>query len=348
MKNLKAILAVTLIVAMVLSLTACGNGPASTSSQPQKSGGEFIKKACLITEQGMGSPFTTLTWKGFEKLKSEGWEVKCIEITDTAEIAEQIRSVVQLGYTSVFTMFDTVSTVALDMADELYELNPATKIFMIDNMTKQETPNCVNLVVDSWEPSFIAGVIAAHTTQKKQIGWICHIEIPVMLRFRDGFKAGVSYVDPTIEVIEAYTGDQNDSVKGQETAKAMIQNNDIDVIYQTANLSGLGVIQSCQEAGIKCIGVDEYQGDIADCVIWSALTDIDTAVYFAATENEKGWKYGNTAIYDIAWGCKVYDQRDYDALSTDMKKVVDDVMKGIKDGTVDVYMGDTEAGTLIR
>lgn len=340
----KIIIAAILAMALMCSAVACTKTNEQDDNQPDA----FVKKACLITEQGMGAPFTTLTWRGFEKLEAEGWEVKCIEITDTAEIAEQIRAMVQSGYTAIYTMFDTVSTVALDMADELYEMNPNAKIFMIDNMTKQNTPNCINLVVDSWEPSFIAGVIAAKTTQKKQIGWICHIEIPVMMRFRDGFKAGVAYVDPSIEVVEAYTGDQNDSVKGQETAKAMIANNDIDLIYQTANLSGLGVIQACQDAGVKCIGVDEWQGNVADCVIWSALTDIDTAIYFTANELQKGWTHGVSAIYDISWGCKVYDERDYNALSDEMKGVIDQIMAGIKDGTVDVYMGDAEAGKLIK
>ena len=352
----KKLIALLLVAVLMIAAIGCTKPDAPvTPDEPSTQGDpvtpdekEFVKKACLITEQGMGAPFTALDWRGFEKLESEGWEVKCIEITETAEIAEQIRSMVQLGYTAIYTMFDTVSTVALDMSEELYDMNPDARFFLIDNMTLQDTKNCINLVVDSWEPSFVAGAIAAKTTTKDQVGWICHLEIPVMDRFRDGYIAGVQYVNPDIEVIQAYTGSETDSVKGMETAQAMLANYDLDLIYQTANLSGLGVIQACEDAGIQCIGVDEYQGDISDCVFWSALTDIDSAVYFTATELEKGWSYGNSAIYDISWGCTVYDERDYAELSDDMKKFVDELMAGIKDGTIDVYMGNTEAGTLLR
>lgn len=347
MKTCLKRIALLLVAVMLIVSIGCDKAP-DKPDDPAVDGGAFVKKACLITEQGMGAPFTALVWRGFEKLESEGWEVKCIEITETAEIAEQIRSMVQLGYTAIYTMFDTVSTVALDMSEELYELNPDARIFLIDNMTLQDTKNCINLVVDSWEPSFVAGVIAAKTTTKKQVGWICHLEIPVMDRFRDGYIAGVKYVDPEIEVIQAYTGSETDSVKGLETAQAMLANYDLDLIYQTANLSGLGVIQACEDAGIMCIGVDEYQGDISDCVFWSALTDIDSAVYFTATELEKGWSYGKSAIYDVSWGCKVYDERDYNELNDEMKKYIDDLMEGISNGTIDVYMGDTEAGTLLK
>lgn len=59
------------------------------------------KKACLITTSPLGNEFTNLIWSGFEELKKEGWEVKCIEVSEAAEYPDQIRAMAKEGYTEI-------------------------------------------------------------------------------------------------------------------------------------------------------------------------------------------------------------------------------------------------------
>lgn len=184
-------------------------------------------------------------------------DIKMVEAMDKAEYPEQIRAMAQLGANPIYAMFDTVNEVVLDVADEF----PDTKFYLIDCEMENSEPNCANLIVDPYEASFIAGFVAAKTTETGKLGWIGHTDHPTITRFRDGYTAGARYANPDIVVESAFTGDPSDPVKGQETAKIIIDRG-VDVIFQSANQSGMGVIKACGEAGIKCIGVDEWQGDV--------------------------------------------------------------------------------------
>ena len=189
----------------------------------------------------------------------------------------------KLGANPIYAMFDTVNEVVMQIAPEF----PDVHFYMIDCEMSHNLPNAVNLIVDPYEASFIAGFVAAKTTQTGKVGWVGHIDHPTITRFRDGFTAGAKHANAAIEVYPAFTGDVDDPVKGQETARVII-NYGVDVIFQSANQSGMGVIKACAEAGIKCIGVDDWQGNIDPCVFWSALKDIDGAIYETARDSIEG------------------------------------------------------------
>ena len=92
---------------------------------------------CYITNSPLGNDFTDSIWSGFQAMKDKGWEVKSIEVSEEGEYAEQIRAMAAEGYTAIFTMFDEVSDVALELADELKEEYPDLHIFMLENQTNR-------------------------------------------------------------------------------------------------------------------------------------------------------------------------------------------------------------------
>lgn len=311
-------------------LSGC-SAPAEKKAEPDAAAGEEKLLTCLISEAPAGVPFTDLTWKGFEKISSEhGTDIKLIEALDKAEYSEQIRAMADMGANPIYTMFDTVNEVAIELAAEY----PDTKFCLIDSSKDTRYENVANVYVDSLEPAFVAGYVATQTTRANHIGWVGSLDIPVINRFRDAYIAGASYGNPDVEVSTAYVGDDSDTVKAGEVTKIMVSQG-ADVIFQTANLAGLGVIQACKEGNVKCIGVDVWQGDVDSCVFWSALTDINGAVYDSYTQYKDGnFKAGKTD-YGIGTGSAIFDQRDYDALPDEVKKGVDEIMKGIKDKTLD-------------
>ena len=131
----KKLIGMMLVLAMMASLlTACGKSNSSSDSNSTKkaksessenltSDGK-AKKACYITNSPLGNDFTDSIWSGFQAMKDKGWEVKSIEVSEEGEYAEQIRAMAAEGYTAIFTMFDEVSDVALELADELKEEYP--------------------------------------------------------------------------------------------------------------------------------------------------------------------------------------------------------------------------------
>ena len=212
----------------------------------------------------------------------------------------------EMGANPIYTMFDTVNEVAIELAPEY----PDTMFCLIDSSLDTKYDNVANVYVDSLEPAFVSGFVAARTTQSKTIGWIGSLDIPVINRFRDAYLAGAAYADPDVVLQTAYVGDDSDTVKAGEQTKIMVSQG-ADVIFQTANLAGLGVIQGCADAGIKCIGVDEWQGDIDDCVFWSSLTDIRGAVFDSFTA-----------------------YKDYNKLPEDVKTDLDKLIEDVKSGSL--------------
>lgn len=341
MKKWKAV--TTLAIFAAITLTACAGEKEKEQSQESgvqsEAAGETAQKegeeelfTCLISESPAGVPFTDLTWKGFEKIEETyGAQVKLIEALDKAEYAEQIRAMAEMGANPIYTMFDTVSAVAVELAPEY----PDTKFCLIDSSLDTVHENVANVYVDSLEPAFISGVVAAKTTESGTIGWIGSLDIPVINRFRDAYVAGAAYAAPEVTVQTAYVGDDSDTVKAGEQAKIMI-NQGADVIFQTANLAGLGVIQACSEENIKCIGVDEWQGGVDPCVFWSSLTDISGAVFDSFTAYKEGNFTAGRTDYGVKTDSAIFDQRDYDALSDELKTEVDQIVEGIKNGTLEL------------
>ncbi|MDO4322809.1 MAG: BMP family ABC transporter substrate-binding protein [Lachnospiraceae bacterium] len=287
-------------------------------------------KTCLISTISQGTPFAQLVWSGFETAQENyGVDIKMIEALDNAEYEEQIRAMAEMGYNPIYTMFDALNAYVVDIAPEY----PDIDFYMIDSALEPQSDNVCSLVVDPTESSFVAGFVAAKTTQTGKIGWIGSLEQANILRFRDGYTAGARYTDPDIEILTSFTGDNTDSVKGQEAAKILI-NDGVDVIFQSANLSGLGVITACAEAGIKAIGVDEWQGDIDDCVFWSSLKDIDSAVVqtigeYLDGEFESGFRY-----FTLETGARAYDERDYEKLSPELKEELDELVEKVISGEI--------------
>ena len=95
------------------------------------------------------------------------------------------------------------------------------------------------------------------------------------------------------------------------------------------------VIRACEEAGVKAIGVDDWQGSInEDVVFWSALKDIKGAVYEAGKSVLEGTFEPGMLVYDSSSGAALYDSRDYDKLPDDLKATVDDVVAKLASGEI--------------
>ena len=346
---MKRIISLIMAVMMIVTLTACakespdlaviGEESVKGVESNESVESEIAKKACLITTTPLGNDFTDLIWSGFLDLERDGWEVKVIEVSEASEYPEQIRAMAAQGYTAMFTMFDELSNVALDLSDELAESYPDLHIFMLDTYMEHDKKNVTSVSVDPFESSFVAGYVAANMTEKDIVGWIGHKDILKVQRFRDGYTAGVNYANNGKTVITAFTGDPFDPVKGQETAKTMIQNNDVDIIYQSAYLGGPGVISACAEAGIKVIGVDDWQGDIDPAVFWSAVKSMDIAIISLAEDHIEGREFESSVNFDLSSGGSVYDERDEKNIPEELLTRVNQLIDDIKAEKIDVYEG---------
>ena len=329
-KSLAKLAAAGLVSALILA--GCGGG-SDSSAQGEAASGEEAKStmAAMIISIPQGDPFLDLAYDGVEKLGEEyGIETKVIEALEKSEYSEQVRAMAEAGADPIYVVWDDLATEAIKIAPEF----PDTDFIVVDCYATSDLDNVKTIVVEPQEAAFLAGVVAANTTESGQVAWLGSTDQPVINKFRVGYEAGIKYADKGVTCESLYIGDANDPNKGSELAKQVIEKG-ADVVMHSANMAGLGVIRACQEMGVKAIGADEWQGAIDEnTVIWSALKDITGAVYEAGKSSLDGEFTGGMDVYNAASGAALYDQRDYDKLSDELKAIVDEAKEKLISGEI--------------
>ena len=336
---MKKVLTVFVVLLLTFSLVACasnGDGSKTGTNDGNK------KRACLISSTSMAADFDQVIWRGFTMLEeNDGWEVKCIEALDAAEWEEQIFAMAAEGYPLIYLKGDDLAGVLVDVAEQFHSQYPDVHVFLVDSYYEHDLDFVTAVAADPYEPSFVAGFVAAKTTETGEIAWIGHMDTVNLERFRMGYIAGAEYADPSVNVTVAFTGDFFDPIKGQEAVRNIIsQNPDIDVIHHAAYISGDGVISACDELGIKCIGCDDWQGDLGSTVFWNALKPVDLLVYSVAKDWLDGKQFDKKLSFNMTNGNKPYDDRDLNALPEELRQEVLDLCAGIADRSIDPYYGE--------
>ena len=163
----------------------------SKESDGETKGGNIA----LLIPSPVGDPFIALCVKGLEKLADEtNSELKIIETLDKAEYEDQVRAMAEIGANPVYCMWGDLSELAVKVAPEY----PETTFILADVYMETNEPNVSSISVDPYASSFIAGVVAANTTENKNVGFIAHADRPVSRRYRDGYMSGIEYVNPDI------------------------------------------------------------------------------------------------------------------------------------------------------
>jgi basic membrane protein A len=122
----------------------------------------------------------------------------------------------------------------------------------------------------------------------------------------------------------------------------MKANNDIDVLFQAAYISGYGVISACADLKLPCIGVDDWQGDIDPIVFWSAIKSMDFAVTSTAEMWENKEELPPAMELNLADGGYAYADVDMKNLSPELAEAVEKLKADIISGEVDVFAGEYE------
>lgn len=321
---MKKKIAFILSIVLVMGLTAgCGS-----SGGGQSTDGGMTAMVVMIPQ---GDPFLQLAYAGVQQFAEEtGKEAKIIEALDKSEYSEQVRAMAEAGANPIYVVWNDLAEEAFKIAPEF----PDTKFIAVDTYATSDVENVMTLVAEPEEAAFVAGVVAALTTKTGKVAWIGNMDIPEPNRYRYGFESGVAYADPAVLIESVYIGDSNDPNKGAELAKQIIDKGN-DVVMQTANQAGLGVIRACEENQVLAIGSDEWQGKInEDIVFWSALKDIQGATYSAGMSTVDGTFSSGLHPHGLKEGAALYDQRDYDKLSDDVKKEIDAVVEKIGQGEI--------------
>lgn len=255
--------ALALVSVLALSATACGDAP--TESETSSENSDF--KACMVTDSGGvdDRSFNQTSWEGIQQAVDEfGIESSVLESGSNADFVPNINQFVQQDCGLIVT----VGFLLADATEQAAKDNPDQNFAIVDFVYEKPVDNIKPLVFNTAEAAFMAGYLAAGTTESGKVATFGGIKIPTVTIFMDGFWQGVQHHNEengtNVQVLGwnqetqngSFTGDFTDQNKGKTLTENFIRQG-ADIVMPVAGPVGLGAAAAAQESeGTKIIWVD--------------------------------------------------------------------------------------------
>jgi basic membrane lipoprotein Med (substrate-binding protein (PBP1-ABC) superfamily) len=257
--------------------------PEATSDVAMTEGATTV---CLVTDLGRvnDGSFNQSAYEGMLRAEADlGLTTKYIETQAQTDYEANIGTCLDEG----FDVIVTVGFLIYDATVAAAKANPDVYFIGVDQFPAEALPNFVGIQFREDQAGFLAGAMAALMTESDKVGGVYGVEIPPVVKFRNGFEQGVRHINPEIELFGVYIPDFVAPQLGAETAEAFIAEG-VDVVFGAGGPTGSGGIVRAAELGAFVIGVDkdEYlstfgEGETpgADRIITSAVKRVDNGVY---------------------------------------------------------------------
>lgn len=246
---------------------------------------------------------------------------------------------------------DVVFVISYGFEEELKtvaEMFP-NKIFInIDTVVEDSKGIISNVDYIEEEGAFMTGVVAGLVTTMtelpginpdKLIGAVGGDDDIVIRSFVYGYEQGAKYVDPEIQVKTIYVGTWDDPVKGKQAA-LQLYSQGVDIIFQIASLTGVGVLQAAQEVGKYAIGVDTNQNSLAPGhVITSDLKEVGKSIEVVFKDIvEENYKPGTLYRFGLKEGAVglAIDEYTYQILPVETVNKILEIQQGVIEGKIEV------------
>ena len=230
-------------------------------------------------------------------------------------------------FATSFGYMEPMLKVAKDFPDVKFE--HATGYKTADNMR----------VYDArfYQDTYLAGVIAGKMSKTGTLGFVGSFPIPEVLRNINAFTLGAQSVNPKIKTKVVWVNTWFDPPKESEAAQSLI-NSGADVLLQ--NTDSTAVLQTAEKAGKYAFGWDsDMSAFAAKAHLGSAIADWSN--YYTKSIQEvmdKTWKGGTVTRWGVPEG-----QNDLikiaDVVPAETKAKVEELKKGMKDGTFNPFTG---------
>ena len=341
----RQILALTMAAMMAVSMTACGGsqteetaGEGAAENGAAENGEAPLKVGLVLSTGGLGDKnFNDMAYAGITRAQEDfGIEFDYVEPSTVSDLLPMDRQFAESEE------YDLIIAIASDQEEPIREIAeefPDQKISLLDCAAEIDG---VSTVQTEWtEQTFLAGVIAGMGTLSDMdkangdnvVGVVLGMDQPTLRMGVVGFEAGVRYVNPDCEVLEAVVGDFNDPNKAKEIALSMY-NRGADFIQHIAGASGMGVFNAAKEADRYAFGVGGNQNYIEpDYIVATALRDVNTIVYNEIKALVEGTWEAGVHISGIKEGSVGFDNSESNVtLPDDIAAAVEDIKAKIISG----------------
>ncbi|MDF1500794.1 MAG: BMP family protein [Anaerolineales bacterium] len=208
----------------------------------------------------------------------------------------------------------------------------------VDTFTDQGITNVFAYEAASDEGGYVNGVMAATLSESGVIGVVGPIETGDAKLYVDGFVAGVSSVDPRIDVNVNWIGSFSDVALAAEAANTHLSAG-ADVLTGTAQMV-VGAIGAAEENGALWFGTQSDQSSLApDIVVANQVYRWEVVLEEILTLISEG-KYGGQAfVIDLANGGEEVAFNPGFDLPADVQALAEETIQGIIDGSITIDLG---------
>ncbi len=201
----------------------------------------------------------------------------------------------------------------------------------------KQAPNMRTYDSRTYEGAYMAGIIAGKMTQSNTLGVVASIPIPEVIRNINSFTLGAQTSNPKVKTKVVWVNEWFNPPKETEAATSLI-NGGADVLFQ--NTDSAAVLKTAQDKGKRAFGWD------SDMTAYGPKAHLASAIinwapyYVSATRDAlEGTWTGGGAVW---WGVKegAIDLVSIaDDVPADTKARVDEVKKGLRDGSYAIWKG---------
>ncbi len=356
-----------------LALTACGDrddssGNAapddeSTSAEPTEATTEASPtaagnpdfKACMVSDSGGfdDKGFNQTALKGqTDAAELLGIQTAQVESTGDEQYKDNINQLVQEGCNEITTVGFLLGDATLQAAKKNPDVDFAIVDFAFfdDKGNDISPPNAKGLIYATEQPSFLAGYLAAGTSESGIVGTFGGLPLPSVTSFMEGFRQGVTKYNEDngtdVQLLGwdgkegSFTEDFEDKTKGQSVGEQLIGQG-ADIIFPVAGPAGLGGLQAAKDAGAKGIWVDTdgYEStEYGDILLTSVAKGMDVSVTAAITESVEGTFSNELYVGTLEnGGVGLSSYHDFEGeIPQELKDKIEELKAGIIDGSITV------------
>ncbi len=349
---MKKIAAILLSVVLTVSLLAgCGKKGASDTEGGQasedtgnKDGG--ISVLLLVPGTLGDKSFFDSANAGLGLIEEHyGAETKVVEMgTDITKYSAALEDVINEGWDVIITGGVNISQPLQEAAEEY----PDQKFILYDesvDFSDGANSNIFCITYKCYEGGYLAGVLAAGTSETNEIGFAGGFDIPLINDWLVGYIEGAKLINPDIKVNTGYMNSFTDAAKGKEIGVALY-NSGADIVFQAAGGAGLGVLDAAKETGNHAIGTDSDQSELfssdaekADAIYASILKRVDLSIDKAIGKFVEGsLEFGAVEIYGLSDGCiEITDNEWYQKnVPAEVRDKITEAKQSIIDGEVEI------------
>lgn len=315
-------------LALLAGLAGCAAPPEAAKESPDRTAG--IKVALLTPGPVSDAGWSAMAYRGLEAVEKElGATVSHQQATD-AQIKDAMRSYAQAGYALVFghgyEYNEPGTQVAKDFPDTVF----------VSSSGGQSSKNSGAFRFLLEEGFYLAGVVAGLTTKTGKVAMVGGPDVPSIRSTFKAFRAGALAARPGVQVIETFTGSNDDVARAKQATAAAIAQGADRVIHQ-ANAAAQGVFDACKEKGALAFGANSDQNaNPSGVVVASAVIVAEPAFVALARRVQAGEYVGGIETMTMADGAIDFVWNESADIPDEVKAEVEDLRKLIRSGDLAV------------